>query len=430
MTPRYRSRRARGFTLIELLVALTGGLFVSIAVFALARDASRFYQREGRLANATLAAVSGFERLRADIARAGFLASPNVQADPFVCTRPGPTAPALLRNLSSVQIVKDGSPSSDAISANAAQGFVNDALWLAGSYSSPDEFPVRTVDTLGGGAGYQVTLQIDSGAMARLGWNTADATKRSTLLTSLFAAGRALRIRDKQGDQHYGIIQSSLVDPDGLPLINLGPLPALVFRQGQTRLCGFQGNETGAQAAVINFIRYDVRSLNDPTAYPAYASLFAASTNSAISQYEKNRTELVRTELDASVNDNATALQINGVDQTELATEYAVGFELGITAISANPDFANPSVAYVARTDGTFESFAGPPSAPANPQRIRAVRVRLAVRSREPDRENTIAGGRYRIGLNVGGGSSNGPFARVRTLQADVMLNNNSNAKW
>jgi hypothetical protein len=55
--------------------------------------------------------------------------------------------------------------------------------------------------------------------------------------------------------------------------------------------------------------------------------------------------------------------------------------------------------------------------------------VRLAVRSREPDREaNTVAGG-FRFGLNVGGGSG-GPFARVRTLQADVMLNNNSNATW
>ena len=421
-----RTGRARGFTLIELLVALTGGLFVSIAVFALARDASRFYQREGRLANATMAAVAGFERLRADLARAGFLASPNVQTDPFVCTRPDLTTTPLLRNLSSVQIVKDGSPTSDAINSYIGQNFGADALWLAGSYSSPDEFPVRTVQDLGGGTGYQVTLQVDSGAMARLGWASADTAKRSTLLTSLFAPGRGLRIRDKQGDQHFGVIRASLVDPDGLPLITLGPTPALVFRRSQTQLCGFQGNETGAQAAVINFIRYDVRSLSDATAYPAYASLFAASKNSAIDQYEKNRTELVRTELDASVNDNATALTVGGVEQTELAAEYTVGFELGITAITPNPDGSNPSIAYVARTDSAFNTFASPAG---TPERIRALRVRLSVRSREPDREAGIAGGRYRIGLNVGGGSS-GPYARVRTLQADVMLNNNSNAQW
>ena len=47
-------RSANGFTLVELMVALTGGLFVSLAVFALARDSGRFYQREARIANATI----------------------------------------------------------------------------------------------------------------------------------------------------------------------------------------------------------------------------------------------------------------------------------------------------------------------------------------------------------------------------------------
>jgi type II secretory pathway pseudopilin PulG len=417
----------RGFTLIELLVALTGGLFVSLAVFALARDASRFYQREGRLANATMAAVSGFERLRADIARAGFLATPNVKDDPLVCTRPDEKDPPLLRELASVRIAKGGSPASDSITANALQGFFADALWLAGSYSSADEFPIRTVNEAGG-AGYVVTLQIDSGAMARLGWGTAGAT-RGQLLASVFAPGRGLRIRDKQGDQHYGIIQSTQVTGEGLPQITLGPLPALVFRQGQTRLCGFQGNETGATAAVINFIKYDLRQLNNAALYPAYAKLFEKSSNAAIQSYEANRTELVRRELDARVADDDTELAIGGVNQVELVTEYAVGFQMDVTAITANPDLSNPSVAFVGRDDGTFASFTGLPSAAATPQRIRALRVRLAVRSREPDRDaNTVAGG-FRIGLNTGGGSS-GPFARVRTLQADVMLNNNSNATW
>ena len=45
---------------MELMVAMTGGLFLSIVVFALSRDASRFYQRESRVANAT--ASEGPER--------------------------------------------------------------------------------------------------------------------------------------------------------------------------------------------------------------------------------------------------------------------------------------------------------------------------------------------------------------------------------
>ena len=38
-----------GFTLVELMVAVTGGLFVAIMVFVLARDGARFYQREARV---------------------------------------------------------------------------------------------------------------------------------------------------------------------------------------------------------------------------------------------------------------------------------------------------------------------------------------------------------------------------------------------
>src|SRR3954447_1336006 len=100
---RARSRAASaGFTLVELMVAMTGGLFLSIIVFALSRDASRFYQRESRVANATLAGVSGFERLSADVARAGHLVTANIQQDPHVCNRPA--TPALLATLRAIQI--------------------------------------------------------------------------------------------------------------------------------------------------------------------------------------------------------------------------------------------------------------------------------------------------------------------------------------
>src|SRR4051812_43651349 len=83
---RARAPSSAGFTLVELMVALSGGLFLSMVVFALARDSTRFYQREGRLASATLAGIVGFKRLTDDIARAGYLSTPNIQADPRNCT--------------------------------------------------------------------------------------------------------------------------------------------------------------------------------------------------------------------------------------------------------------------------------------------------------------------------------------------------------
>jgi Tfp pilus assembly protein PilV len=430
---RFRRRAARGFTLIELLVALTGGLFVAIAVFAMARDATRFYQREGRLANATLAAVVGFERLRADVARAGFLASPNIQADPLVCNRPSVGAPSRLLNLASVWVGTgaSGSPSNQVLNAylSSTPGGRAHALVLTGSYSSPDEFPVRLIAPLGtdGSDGFGVYLQLGSGALARLGWGaaTTDAQK-VTLLTPIFAPGRVLRLVDKEGRAQYGVIgQVSIDAANHEPFIKLNPTPALVFRYGQSRLCGFKGNETGASANVVNFIRYDLRNLSTASMFSGttkYASLYTSSTNAALTNFEANRTELVRTELDA--NDNP--LTVNGANLEELVAEYAVDFRIGVGAVSSAPS-SEPTLVQLDEGDSGFQTYTTTPSAGGTPQRLRSLRVRLSVRSREGDRdERSFAGGLYRVGLGANGAA---PFARVRTLQADVMLNNNANVQ-
>ena len=275
------TRSARGFTLIELLVALTGGLFVSIAVFTLARDASRFYQREGRLAAATLAAVTGFDRLRADIARAGFLTSPNAAGDPLVCSR-GTGGTALMQDIASINIAPGGSPTNTQLAAN---GRSPDALILAGAYTSVDNFPIAGVENVG--TGYLVTLQDDQGAMARLGWAAAtNQADRTALLQTVFYPGRALRLIDTEGRQHFGLITGAAADGTGKPQITLGKTPVLQEGDG-TRLCGIKGPEVGGTANVVNFIRYDVRSL----AGTAYQPLLTASAANASSQlFENNRT--------------------------------------------------------------------------------------------------------------------------------------------
>jgi Tfp pilus assembly protein PilW len=413
-----RSRASRGFTLVELLVALTGGLFVSIAVFAIARDSSRFYQREGRLATATLASIVGFERLRNDLARAGFLSSPNVATDPLVCSRPDSTAPLLLRDLASVRIRDANSlNNSDAVLVN--NGIAPDELILTGSYSSADEFPIRAVEADAGGSEYRVYLQTVSGPMFRLGW--AASTAKKALLQNIFATGRALRIVDNEGRQHYGLISDVNVDAPTEPYISLSTDVPLVFRSATSRLCGLKGLETGATANVVNFIRYDIRNINEN---PNYTALY---TTSAAEPHEGDRTELVRTELDA----NGDELQLAGSEQVvqELVAEYAVDFQLDISTIT-NP--LSPAVTLLRGDDSDFVNYADLPSTGSTPQRVRAVRVRLSVRSREPDREVALDSangpGLFRIGLGASAGV--GPFARVRTLQADIMLNNNARAQW
>jgi len=181
-----RARDNAGFTLVELMVALTGGLFISLAVFALARDSGRFYQREARLANATVSGLIGFERLRADLARAGFLASPNITKDRSVCAIPDGTWPAGLRNLASLQV----SAPSVSYAALTANGRTPPVITLAGSYSSSDVYGAKVVPA-GNKVIFELSTKEAAGALRRLG---NGGIPSDTTMKAAFPRGRVLRV--------------------------------------------------------------------------------------------------------------------------------------------------------------------------------------------------------------------------------------------
>lgn len=410
-----RKRAGRcGFTLVELMVALTGGLFLSIVVFALARDGQRFYQRESRVASATLAGMAGFDRLRADIARAGFLSTPNVNRDPRVCSRPNPAAPwpGQLDTLRSVIIDTTPTPLPTALQRN---GRTPHRIVLAGSYASTDEFPVRSFAPNPGSGAQQIFLQTNVGAMARLGYATSSNPQAT--LASVFGVGRAIRLVDKEGMQHYGVI-SAVAGGDN-PSITLASNPQITLRSGAARQCGAKGFETGSTVNVVNFIQYDIRSLG---ANASYSKLF---TLSAGVPGEDERTELARVELDAA------GAPIDGTQ--ELVAEYAVDLVFGLTGVTSVLNQTDPTVAAIAA--GNMANFASPTG---DAQLIRAVRARLSVRSREADREidvttggtTAIAPGLYRFLVIPAAGSRPAQWARVRTFQAEIALHNQLRALW
>jgi len=444
MTRLVHSRAARrGFTLVELMVALTGGLFISVFVFMLASHGSRFYQQEARISNATIGVMNGFQRLRADIARAAFLASPNIAKDPLLCSENEPAvglgdATPMLDNLAGVRLLIGGSrdaASGDLASFWDATGLDPDQLILAGSYVSADQFPAAEVVQLNSSSNvWTVFLQPNSPALARLGYRTdssQDDQARIALLRSVFTpdeGARVLRILDRKGSHHYGVIDSvGLTDMDGqqAPFIQLTDGVPLV-RETRANTCGLSGLNVGATVNVVNFIRYGLGRLDSAsTGNNTYDAIYDTDNEGT---GEETRAELVRVELD--VNGNA----IEGT--TELVAEYAVDLKFGLTVLQ------NAGLTTFDETDSADDllQFAGPPSTgPAaalnrGPHLIRSVRARLAVRSREGDREGDIdaeaAGipeGLYRIGLGPEGGA---PFARVRTLQADIALRNNARGRW
>jgi type II secretory pathway pseudopilin PulG len=397
----------RGFTLVELLVSLTGALMLSVSVFMISKHTSSLYQRESRVAAAQMATAIGFERLRADIARAGFMASPHARRDPFICGSPisDATWPAMLRDLTSLTI-EDELPIPAVASAN---GLVPQRITLAGNYASAEALPIRAV--LPEGSTYKVYLQVQTGALSRLGYNTAGADK-DAILTGAFPIGRAVRIVDKSGRHHYGTIRA--VETDPLPVLTLvGDSPILKFRAESDLGCGLRGEETGALINTVNFIRYRIGSLSGDARYAVlYPSTPAVD-------YDANRTELIREELDL------TGEPFDGTQ--ELIAEFAIDLRFRVTAASGQTS----QLAYLGQD--ALAGWAGPANqltVGQGPQLVRTVHTWLSLRSREADRDTTIPvteGPLFRVGLGASGAA---PFARVRTLQSHIALPNQLGVTW
>jgi len=420
-----RAASSAGFTLVELMVALTGGLFLSIAVFALARDSGRFYQREARLANATVSGLIGFERLRADLGRAGFLSSPNVFRDPRLCGSPDGNWPTQLRDLASIQLSKPVvTPPALVVNRRAPP-----IITLAGSYTSPDVYGAKIVPS-GNTVIFQLSTIEGAGALRRLG-NGAMPT--NAVMTAAFPVLRVLRIV-QNGNQYYGQIVGAAGGAQ--PTVTINMQPPVQFRSGSALGCGLTVPGSGASTAtinVVNFIQYAVAPLQTPDAVAAYANVFA---NSSDAPGEAGRTELTRVELDIN------GQVIPGTE--ELVAEYAVDLYLQVTAVTSTNGCCDPNLTQLSPSDARFATFTGPVFNSLNtPELVRSVRVRLGVRSREFDhvkdavwdKPPPASQGLYRFGIDWDLPKDErkwwpDKFARVRTFQADVMLHNQADVLW
>ncbi len=416
-----------GFTLVELMVALTGGLFVSVAVFMLAKQATSLYQSEARMSNATLGSVVGFERMRLDIERASFLASPNLRHDPAVCVKPDAMWPGYLSHLAGIYIQQTDTT---AMPVQRGNHITPDQITLAGSYTSSDSFPAAVIQA--SGTNHIVQLDMKFGGIARLGYSaiSAAADQRALLLT-VFGIGRALRIVDTEGHEQYGTIEDAQGGPVASILLKQSAPPIAYLGKNATGKCGVMGSGAQHVVNVVNIVRYAIKDMASDS---RYAPLFQAGTTTAgpgaTPPTDVGRTELVREELDTSGNLIAGS--------SEVISEFAVDLSFGVTVseLAAGSSGGQveqletfgpgaPTAAWAGDTT-TMDALHGP-------QRIRGVRARLSVRSREADRlanmpdGGAFGPGLFRIGLGTNGKA---PFARVRTVQADIAVRNHRGVTW
>jgi prepilin-type N-terminal cleavage/methylation domain-containing protein len=413
--PRPPSARPRGFTLVELLTAMSAGVLVAMAALILARNATRFFQHEARISAAQLAVTLGMNRLTADIQRASFLASPShnppTGTDP--CQGAAPLPPAI-RSWTSIAIQARGSevdhPAALAQGATPENDLHPDSIIIGGSLATTERFSIDEIDR----AFTTVTLRITGDeAMGRL----REAAENSgepldAVLQSIFKPGRFLRVvDDSNGIPMYGIIDNlSPVDPaDPSATVRLKaafPLPGRNQVAGRT--CGVLGVGGGQYtASVVYRVKYDIRSLQGDRTYEKIVGF-----DKAIARVsgEDTRTELVRVELDENGDERPTSL--------ELIAELAVDLKFGITMSTPGP---NPTL--------TTFPFDAPQVQTTPAEQIRAVQVRLATRTRVPDREIALSAGGQPYRFAVKPAPLTPRFARIRSLHTTVALPNQADFK-
>ncbi|NUQ74337.1 MAG: prepilin-type N-terminal cleavage/methylation domain-containing protein [Polyangiaceae bacterium] len=410
---------ARGFTLVELLIAVTAGLLVSAAAFLLARNATRFFQHEARISSAQLSAVMGMERLLADIDRAAFLSTANIQTSPKRCPQGigVPNGPQGMMKLAGISLENGGSiTGANPLPQSVANGMSPDRITIGGSFDNNEAFPVSQV-TPGAGGNFTIHLQRESHEMKR-------ALAAGKDLAKIFRAGRMLRFDEVAlAHEYYGVIS-------GYDAVNaavqVASSPLMPNKLGMFT-CGLGlGSNTGGLVSPVSRVRYDIRSL---AAHPTYKTLVAAV--SADASGDAGRSELVRVELDPDDNEIP--------DTLELVAEYAVDLKFGLTVFTRDkiaPSDLN-ACSSVPGTDvyncpipmapQVYTAVAGPVTGGAQPELIRAIQVRLATRARAPDRESDLGGGpdgrKYRFQISLPG-TPVPKFARMRTIYGEKFLRN------
>jgi prepilin-type N-terminal cleavage/methylation domain-containing protein len=399
---RARRRAQRGFTLTELSVALVAGLVIAVAVVGLSREANNTFHEEMRTAAAESSLRTALDRLRADLQRASFMSTANITRDPQIAAQPGQphvsvavaSSWAKLASLAGIQINVGGSATATPLSAAQSPKLNPDSIDIAGNMTSTDQFMVLQIDTSPTGCGQRLWLQTDSPAMWRIlatQYNTDGGTAGSAdqALANAFqpVAGQKsiIRLQDQKGMYQYLVTcdQASGGASQGVPqpYIDIDKTTPIITSKDTAGFGGADGLCNGCMVNPVQIVRWELKP-----------SGVAALNPSG----DPNKYDLVRSFVKLS---DGTTLPTS----SEVISEYAVDLKFALTVDSSTTtDGLVGALTTLALDDDTNNkqwsadvstlpqygfAFANGSTAP---QRIRAVRVRLATRASIIDRSTNV----------------------------------------
>ncbi|MFI5297952.1 MAG: PilW family protein [Polyangiales bacterium] len=455
-TRNHRGASERGFTLIELMVAMMAGLLVISAAFLMSKGATRLFASETRLSTAQMNVRTAMDRLRADLQRVAYQSSANVVSDPLMCQ------PTTLGKIQGVRLQPHGTVynAAGALGVNAyslgsaiqaavfqANALSPDGIIVQGNFATTDLYPTASISA--GGAGSNTATIWLSGtdpSVLRLlsSGGTADSGAANAVAAA-FPVNRLLRLTNGFGKSQYFVISSTTVSSVGAPAtltpqITINTTSPNVLSLPDGRNCGFSGIGHGDTVNSVQTYLYSLSSLATLNVVGAdggsgLAYTWAYPIGSPADMY---KTDLVRTEIDVTRNDQPFADSMPElVAENIVDLAFAVSADTSpslITSPTSEPfisvyDFAD-STGYTLADDATLNS-----NTTTRPQRIRSMRVRVTGRNRDVDRDTAIDDGgpdlmRVQVPLTSSGASGAVGYARARTLNEEVFLDNQRGLTW
>jgi len=457
---RSRGRARAGFTLVELTVALLAGLIVAIAIVGLSKEATRTFHEEVRSSSAEAALRTAVDRLRADLARASYMSTPNIQTDPMITHAPGAAnvATALattypgIAALAGIRLYEGTATQNTAngvallSNANANPGIAPDMIDIGGNMTSAEQFEVQAIQPGAVGSCTRILLSATSPAIFRiLSNNTSDAgaanasadAEMRNLFQPVSAAASTqfiVRIVDDTGRSQFLATCPGQTNASGLGggpplapfvLVDGTPLTAATT-QGMS---GLTGNAAGrAWVNPVQVVRWEVIGPSGADGQPAQDVAALNNVWTEAGGTEPAKYDLMRSYIDAK------GVVVDA--SREIVAEYAVDFDVAFSVdTTIDVTGATPNIVTYDFDDTNVQKAGDTVTVvTANPQRIRAVRARLVTRTAQADRSVNIPAAEggvpfiYRYCLTTAGcsGSTALQWARARTVTTEVSLPNQS----
>jgi len=416
-TPRVRRPRQAGFTLIELTVALVAGLIVALGIVGLSHEATQTFNEESRSSAAEAAMRTAVDRLRADLARAGYMSTGDILSDPAIAHAPTlnnlqnlltPTFTGI-KELGALQFIEGGSVVTSGLTLSASQSPALNpaALLIGGNMTCAEQFDVQMILPPVGNC-QQILLSPVSPAIYRVATAGVTTAAGGQQLNNVFApvvgngaTGQFMvRLLDDTGHTQYLATckQANVAGvTSGQPYVWIDSADTKILMasdtQGQGGISGYAAGK--AWVNPVQLVRWEITSTAQETLYqPQLAAALGNVVQTG--EVDPNKYDLMRSYVDAS--SGAVIPQTS-----EIVAEYAVDLDFAFTVDNTLVGPTKPSIVTFAFDDAAqssklwapdlskITSLTATPPVNMGPQRIRSVRARLVTRSALPDRTVNVA---------------------------------------